>query len=759
MNARYFLLALLCLALVGGVTATTTTNTFVAQTDSFTTADSFGINVTFTDPILVNITKQTAMTATTCYVYGGGNLTLITTGSFTGNNCNVNLPVTSDNTTGYILLAGSGGSSYTSRYNEPQETYPLVRTTATARNYEKRSTAGVWSHLYGTQYTYNILGVTTSDGVPEEPTITASLLNNVTGDSLGSVLFSNVTGDLTFDYYDITDSGFCVSYSGNGTGTNCTAGSGASTFYNVSVEETITGTQTVTANTYQALLDLSALQLFTEDSIQSFNVTNDQVTNTTSSGSLLLKALTGDNNVMVAVLGNYSRNVTCNVPTALSTVQCNATGIYDNQFTIGASYQGQSVSNFTVTVQNTSLSLDNAVATTNGSIVFSLLRGYEYLFLYESVLSANENITLPANASTNLYNFTSQLRNTIDMMFLDEITGDPVNETVTLTVITDTSATIYEVTNNSGFNISLLSPDNYILRYLSPSYTERDYYLNLQNGSYNTIPLYMITINQSSLIVVTVRDTGDNRLEDATIKLLRYFPSSNSYEIVEMASSSFAGEAGLWAQAVEGFYKWSVDYEGQNRVLTGFENIISNTKTFTINLGADYYESFEAITGMSNTISWNELTGALSYTWSDPSGIVTQGCLTARYANGSQWSNIVNCATGSAGSVILSLDNTTRYQYSATIDTSTTYSSYTQKSGWLDGHVFNLGAGDLGIFLMSGVILLLAGLFSFSAVAVLIVTAAGLLISSWWGLMPFSMNFIVSFAAVVIGLGLYLMRR
>jgi hypothetical protein len=570
---------------------------------------------------------------------------------------------------------------------------------------------------------------------------------------------------------------FCVDYTGNGTGTNCTE-SGSLTFggvtglltfnvYNVTgyynqsftTQASSTGTN-LKANLTQGYTVLDAYKLFLNTSILSFTATNNKASNTTTNASLLLPVNTGTNLVSVSVPGNYTLNTTC-TGTSTSITTCNVTGVYDTMYNITATQSGSPVSNFTIQALNQTISASTTNFTSGTIATLFLIQPYTYNITFTSNNHATQSAVLAANASTQTYNFNVLTTNTFNLTFIDEITQALVTDNVTLEVFSDDYSNNYTVlTNGSSFEISLLQPAQYTLRYRSANYNERDYIITLVNGTYNNIDLYMINISESSDVTVTVEATSGERVENATVKLLRYFVSCNCYRIVEMGKTSSAGQSIFWVQALEGYYKWSIEYQGTTEFLsTEPENINTDTRTFTINLGSDYYESYEAITSVTRVVSYNKASGALSFTWNDPSGIVTRACLDATFVNGTRWDTVgENCNTGSAGSVILMLDNETTYKYVATLTTSTQYSDYTQ-SGWLDKASLDYDFGQVGSLLSGGIIIGIAMIFSFSAVAVVIAVSFSLLVVTLLGIMKFSAVFVVSFTAVAIGLSLYLMRR
>ena len=606
--------------------------------------------------------------------------------------------------------------------------------------------------------------------------ITASLSNRVNGTSVGSVTFQNVTGVLTFDYYNITSTGFCVTYTGNGSETNCTAGSGASTFLNVSNTSTITASQSVTASTFQGYIDLEAYQLYTGTQINSYTGYNGILSGSTTNGTLLLPANSGaGNNVSVDVAGNYSKSGTCNVffSSLGDTETCRfggaeqigvasaGGGVFDNFFTIGGNFNGVGISNFTANATNASLITGYNISTTNGSVVYPLLQGYDYYFFMDAPTYAYANVTLSANASTNLYNFTLQRSETIEAYVRDEITRALLNNaTFTIELISADSAQNFSETDGI-FNISFLVPNNYTIRYKSDDYPERDYYLTVSTQSYANLTLYALTFNESSDVLVTVKDNEGSSVEGAIVKLLRYYVYCNCYEVVEMSETSYSGLAYFNGQYYEGHYKWAVDYRGVNYFIsTTPENLVPAegdtivTRTITINLGEDYYAVYNAITSTGVACTYNSTTGGLSFTWSGST--VTQGCLDAEYVNGTKYTSVgESCQSASTGGVVLNLNTSKNYKYQGvvTIDGD----EIVVCSGWVD-KAAAYDFGNNGIFLSAGILITLVLAFSYSATGVLVITSVGIVLINYFGFMTFSTSFISGLAVLVLGLGVYVMR-
>lgn len=562
----------------------------------------------------------------------------------------------------------------------------------------------------------------------------------------------------------------------NPTGLNYTV-NGAPLYFDVS--GTASENDTVTTYVYGAQLTINATDLL-NTRLENFTITPTQTRweNTSTLGELLLILKPNTTNtVNIAVYdGNDTLQTYANNTINISTSPRDAsnytiTGVYQTVMTINVSIGSTSaqISNFTANITGL---INESKNTTSYKTTHYIMNG-NYTITVEPVGYSINSV----NVTINLFNFTPEIvvpayaLNSFYLNLLDEITSSAITETMTIELISEATAGIYN-TSNGSIALELLTPADYTIRYRSTTgtnYTERDYYQTLVNNNYYDLSLYGILNAESTDLLVTVKTTGGDPVEDATVKLLRYYPSCNCYNVVEMAKTSYAGEAFFYADAYDAHYKFTVDYEGSNYfVSTSPENLVPTTtglitRTIIINLGDAYFQSFRNLENVGRTLTYNNATNALSFTWSDAGGLVTSGCLYASYLDGVHYTAVTPaCANGSTGSVVLSLNTSQRsYKYYAEVETSTTYSAYTLFSGTLDKIAKQLFSGrdsKFGAFIAGGVMIGLALMFSYSAIAVLIITSVSTIFMSILGIAPLQTTFITGFATIVIGMAAYLMR-
>lgn len=525
---------------------------------------------------------------------------------------------------------------------------------------------------------------------------------------------------------------------------------------------------TSTYKIYGAFVNLTAYDLGINQ-VTEFNVSSGEQTNTTSTNNLLLY-LPPNQTVTVLVNGSdYISGLAVNITTtAQDTGNYNLTGLYQTVLRVSVEdYLGSTIQYFDTNVSGEGLNLSET--TTNFTNTFNLIYGnYTLNTLPINYSLTNESIEIVSgNVSPNVTMIAYTL-NTLFLYFYDEVTQALITDNMSIELISSASAQTY-YTSSGNLTLEVLTPSEYTLRYKSVdgNYTERDYYQTLVNlNSYN-ISLYSLLLSDSTDTLITVLDTGGDFVEGATVKLMRYYASCNCYPVVEMGKTDSSGGAYFISDAYDGHYKMAVDYQGTNHFLsTEPSNFIPESgvieKSITINLGDAYFESFRESTDFNTVLTYNNDTKSLSFTWSDPSGIVTSGCLYASYLVGVNYVNLPSsCQNASTGSVVMTLNNSeASYKYYAELTTSTTYSEYIPFSGTIE-KLKDLLLTDpkVGAFLGGFFVVFLALVFSFSAIATMVSVAISVIGLGFLGIFTISISFITGFVALILGFAAFMMRK
>ena len=372
----------------------------------------------------------------------------------------------------------------------------------------------------------------------------------------------------------------------------------------------------VSFNTSQGVINVSAFLLWRNWSLSGFNVTNGLAKNTTVTNNFsVIPANAGTNNIKVDVAGNYSLNYSVTV-SAFESKPYNATGVYDDFYTIGASNGSDSISSFSVVLSSLSFwSNLYSASTTNGSVGLPVLQGYKYNFTVSSSGYYSQTQDLAANSSSQTKNFTLTPINTF-VTFLEEKTRRPlIGTNVTFSVIDSLGVQRAYNTNTSNASITNISVGGaYTIRYFANDYSTRDYYFTVPTQNVSIV-LYLINTSVYTVGTVEVRNYDGSLINGAVITLRRYYSDPSLPNIVQMATSNENGMAVMTGEAVTASYTWEVTYGGRT--------LYNVTTPEILSVGNDYqwHRTFLAVSDIvTNTTSVTQWI----YTWS-PSMVLRNG--------------------------------------------------------------------------------------------------------------------------------------
>lgn len=329
-------------------------------------------------------------------------------------------------------------------------------------------------------------------------------------------------------------------------------------YYNTSGEDVLVNGSDLLFSVAQAYVNVSAFQLFTGDSLTTFNGTNNRASNTTTGGSVLVPAIVGSNNVQVDVPGNYSVNGSCSLSSPLTINACNVSGVYDSLFTVGANNGGASVSTFSVRATNATLTNTTNASTTTGNVTFQLLQNYWYEFNV-SVAGFEGNVTsVLANNATQTFNATlgSVILNITFLEGLNRTSLSGTNISVAIIFSNGTEENYWTNTSNLTLE-SQLPVGEYTIRYGAVGYSLRDYYFDLEAAETN-LTLYLIQESDYNAGVVEVFNPDGTFAPGAVVVLKRYYGNPLIPNIVQQATTNDDGRAVFVAETITAAYTWEV---------------------------------------------------------------------------------------------------------------------------------------------------------------------------------------------------------
>lgn len=478
-------------------------------------------------------------------------------------------------------------------------------------------------------------------------------LTNINGTGWpASVSFFNVSGTLTFTFFNITGSGYCVAYSGNGTGTNCTAGSGASEFLNTTITQNVTYGGVVAGVTWQSYLNVTASTRYTGASITTFNASTPYNTNTTSTGEILLKINNGTRQVTANTSGNYTIMVNCTA-SSLATVAC-PISFYDAKLNVTAidGFTGNRITNFSINASNAYGS--TTVPSSANMSQAELLQGYAWTVSITAPGYADMNTSITPNASLQAYEFNMSQVNSLSITIKDEDTLNPLTG-INISLDATGPSSFSTSTNTSFFRFTNLTAGSYTLDF--SGYGERTYYVSISNTSAQTLTAYLL--NTTFPVTFTVKDrTSGSLIENATFTVLGQQLNGSWVSISQKVTDSF-GQVLFNLQQNTG-YQFSIVAPGYTTKSGSFSSIIA---TYTVLLDSSTDQGYASIldefTYKLSPSSVDFGINNFSITTSSPDGRI-QWFAVRVYVNGTEY-NLTNISGSPSGGIAQVLTNWTAW--------------------------------------------------------------------------------------------------
>lgn len=333
------------------------------------------------------------------------------------------------------------------------------------------------------------------------------------------------------------------------------------------------------------------------------------------------------------------------------------------------------------------------------------------------------------------------------------------NASLVGTISADAVFLVYESGNRSGgvnssFSMSganayviCMYPGNMTLRMdgdfryqQSVDLEPRSYFLNnatISSPSTNDIKLFTLPADKSTLMKVVIKDSSGNLLQDHTVKILKYFQGTNSFETVAMTKTDLIGQGNTYIQINDIFYKFVIELDGSVK-----KNVDSYTikcdpadcvQTFIIDVGSTL-ETLNFANKIAGSCTYVNGTLTLTCSWTDTTGLSPTMCLDIRefgFIRPIQTSH--QCVESTAGTI--------GYTFSAFNQSKQYFFNFFGQFGSLEGNTTTLdsdwiiysGSGASSVFGLNGVAIgfivigtfALIGLFSPVIGVMLIIAAAG----------------------------------
>lgn len=331
-----------------------------------------------------------------------------------------------------------------------------------------------------------------------------------------------------------------------------------------------------------------------------------------------------------------------------------------------------SVNNFTINYVKQNSTETGNTTTTSGVAYIPLYNGTYDVNISNAVGddgTAYAIQTKELNASPYFRNTTYALliSNSVNITFYDETTGLAlVGTDVELEYFSSGGTSGNETTNTSVMFINLLVPETYTFIYDAPGYDERFYEFTLVNATFNNINLTLLNSSLSSTVTITVKDTLNNRVEDAAVKILKFDVANNEYDLLEVRRTNFEGQTIASMILNSPLYKFIIEVDGTVVLTTEGTQIYGTSLTLIVDLVSDtgFTEIFNQYK-MSGRLSFNEATNLFRYDFSDQSNTGAEACISV-YRYGSE-RTLYNktCSTTTSGTLYAGVENVSGRSYQA----------------------------------------------------------------------------------------------
>lgn len=180
--------------------------------------------------------------------------------------------------------------------------------------------------------------------------------------------------------------------------------------------------------------------------------------------------------------------------------------------------------------------------------------------------------------------------------------------------------------NNTFFTDSVITISNST----NGLYNPRTYEFNLDQFSSATVNRSLMLLNSTkgSNIIVEVKDEGLVSLEGYFVSIYRYYPSDNTYRLIESKETDDFGQ--IVARLVQNDVKYKFEFRDSDGVLkkTASDITIACRSSicivpFVVENTEEPFDRFRNITNYETTLTFNNATNIFTFTWDDNTGATT----------------------------------------------------------------------------------------------------------------------------------------
>lgn len=427
------------------------------------------------------------------------------------------------------------------------------------------------------------------------------------------------------------------------------------TYYGVN----ITNENSILGQLYQSIFSINATDS-SGNKIADFFASIENQGNQSKNGIATLLVKAGQH----TIIGNKTGNKNSSIIESISALENKSVTLVftDASLRIDAYSisEGIFIDNFSIYIFNSTTIIGNR-STTTGNVTFGIGSGdYSVIFTSDDYATQHENITIPKN--TLFPNETIQVytTNSFNLSVYDEIFGlSDVNffngKTVNVELVSEALSKNFTTTTGELY-ADLIVPSDYRLTLSSVGYKNRDYYFTLNNNTNSQIDAYLLSLSNSTDVEVTVQDGSGNKLEDAEVRLKRYYVDTNSYVTVAMARTDFEGTAILDVDFDDAFYQLQAIYQTFSTQSQG-SKIFNTEITITLGTSINPFTEIDVGNDVSTSLTFNNQTQTYSYTFTSLSGTERQGTIEVYEYSGIKNNLICSNTVSSSSATLLCVAN------------------------------------------------------------------------------------------------------
>lgn len=233
----------------------------------------------------------------------------------------------------------------------------------------------------------------------------------------------------------------------------------------------------------------------------------------------------------------------------------------------------------------------------------------------------------------------------------DELTSEPITSAVSLSFAGSIEGYSKTITGGSAVYTGLVA-DTYTITYSADGYDTRQKQVTINSLGVHSVTLHLLNSSESDLITITVRDKYLNNIQGATVIAQRKNLTGTNYYEVESCVTDVNGECLQYLELYDTTYRFVVTYEGSTVKTTSDLEISSTSLLFIVDLQDNIFETIRSIDGVTGVITWDNSTSLFSFSYSDPNGVASKGCLEITSRKGGVTSLVNNqCTTSSSATL------------------------------------------------------------------------------------------------------------